>query len=282
MPAHMTHPTRKSFPFVFAEHAVPGVQKAEAGLVALAGLGAGSALIVFLAYLMGQVVGGGLVALVAGTAAGLSGFNLHDPVVSSQFARTVAAPAAIVGMLVGGAVLFQLARYYEGPTFDAEFPRGLGWMPAPLPELRLASAVGALLGVTYLWLVTQILPPQHSGRLGPLAEMASTPGFSFVCWVVLVLVLAPPLEEFLFRGVLLTGLSRSWGLPAASVAVTGLFVVAHLPETGTYWPAISAIGLVGVGTLAARILSRSLVPAIALHAAYNLVIVLGVIVPRSG
>ncbi len=278
----MTNPTRKAFSFVFAEHAVPGVQKAGVGLVALAGLGAGSALVVFLAYMMAQVLGGGLVALVAGTAAGLSGFDLHDPVVSSQFARTVAAPAAIVGMLLGGAVLIQLARYYEGPSFYAEFPRGLGWMPAPLPELRLACAVGALLGISYLWLVTQLLPPQHGGRLGPLAQMASTPGFSFVCWVVLVLCLAPPLEEFLFRGVLLTGLARSWGLPAASVAVTGLFVAVHLPETGTYWPASVAIGLVGVGTLAARILSRSLAPAIALHAAYNLVIVLGVVVPRGG
>ena len=278
----MRNPTRKSFPFVFTEHATPGVQKAEVGLVTLAGLGAGSALIVFLAYVMAQALGGGLVALVAGTAAGLSGFDLHDPIVSSQFARMVAAPAAIVGMLLGGAVLVQLARYYEGPNFCAEFPRGLGWTSAPLPELRLASAVGALLGITYIWSVTQILPPEHSDRLGPLAEMASTPGLSFACWVVLVLILAPPLEEFLFRGVLLTGLTRSWGLPAASVAVTALFVVVHLPETGVYWPAIVAISLVGVGTLMARILSRSLAPAIALHAAYNLISVLGVIIPRSG
>lgn len=278
----MTDPPRKAFPLVFPEDAAPSVHKAEVGLVTWAGLGAGSALIVFLAYLMAQMLGGGLVALVAGTAAALSGFDMQDPLVSYEFAKRVAGPAAIVGMLLGGVVLVQLAHHYEGPALSAGFRQGLGWTPAPFPELRLACAVGALLGITYLWFVTEMLPPQHSPRLGPLAQMASTPGFSIVYWVVLVLILAPPLEEFLFRGVLLTGLARSWGLPAASVAVTGLFVLVHLPETGAYWPAIVAIGLVGVGTLAARLLAHSLAPAIALHVAYNLVIVFGAIVPRIG
>lgn len=278
----MMHLSRKAFPFVFAEDAAPCVQKSEAGLVTLAGLGAGSALIVFLAYVTAQVLGGGLVALVAGMAAGLSGHDLQDPVVSSEFVRVVTAPAAIVGMLLGGAVLMRLAWYYEGAARDVQFPESLGWTTAPWSELRLACGVGALVGIAYLYFVTEVLPLQQGARLGPLAQMASQPGVSFASWVVLVLLLAPPLEELLFRGVLLTGLTRSWGLPAASLVVTGLFVLVHLPETGAYWPAILAIGLVGVGTLAARLLSRSLAPAIALHAAYNLVIVLGVIVPRTG
>lgn len=274
--------SRKARSFSFARDAAPCLQKTEADVVALAGLGAGSALTIFLAYVMAQALGGGLVALVAGLSAGLSGFDLRDPIVSSALERTLMAPAAIVGMLLAGAVLLQLIRYYERPAADSALPAGLGWSGAPWPELRLACATGALVGIAYLWLVNEALPPQPGGRLGPFGQMAGTPGFSVAAWVVLVLFLAPPLEEVLFRGVLLRGLSRSWGLPAASVLVTGLFVLVHLPETGAYWPAIVAIGLVGVGALVARIRSHSLAPAIALHGAYNLVIVLGVIVPRGG
>ncbi len=90
------------------------------------------------------------------------------------------------------------------------------------------------------------------------------------------------MEEFLFRGVLFTGFSRSWGVPAASLIVTLMFALVHIPETMHYWPALAAIALTGASALALRLRTGSLGPAVALHAAYNLIIVLGLFVSTSG
>ena len=47
----------------------------------------------------------------------------------------------------------------------------------------------------------------------------------------------------------------------------------HIPEAGSYPPALVSITIMGVGALAARIVSGSLVPAILLHATYNTILV---------
>jgi membrane protease YdiL (CAAX protease family) len=83
-------------------------------------------------------------------------------------------------------------------------------------------------------------------------------------------VVAPPVEEFVFRGVLFAGFRRSWKTGAAGALVTLLFIAAHFTEVAGYGPAVIAVALVGAATLVARIATDSLAPAIALHASYNL------------
>ncbi|HJX26769.1 MAG TPA: CPBP family intramembrane glutamic endopeptidase, partial [Thermoanaerobaculia bacterium] len=105
---------------------------------------------------------------------------------------------------------------------------------------------------------------------------AAAGGLSRIAWAVLALAFAPIVEEFLFRGLLLYGFTSSWGASAAAVAVTVLFVLLHLPETINYWPAIVAVSMLAIGTLAARQRTGSLFPAAALHLTYNLVLVVAV------
>ena len=73
---------------------------------------------------------------------------------------------------------------------------------------------------------------------------------------------------------LLAGLSRRWGITAAGTLVTLLFAASHLPETWGYPPAMVAVGALGVAALCARVLTQSLIPAVTLHAAYNLALML--------
>lgn len=89
----------------------------------------------------------------------------------------------------------------------------------------------------------------------------------------LAIIVAPPLEEFLFRGVLFSGMARSLGPTIAALLVTAVFVVIHLPETIHYWPSAVAVLLLGATVRLMRIRSESLGPAITLHLAYNLVLV---------
>jgi membrane protease YdiL (CAAX protease family) len=90
------------------------------------------------------------------------------------------------------------------------------------------------------------------------------------------LVLAPPIEEFVFRGVLLGGLSNKLGIRTAGIIVTLVFVLVHASETLGYWPAWVGVALLASAALLVRLRTRSLMPAIGVHAGYNLCLVITV------
>jgi membrane protease YdiL (CAAX protease family) len=92
----------------------------------------------------------------------------------------------------------------------------------------------------------------------------------------LALLAAPVLEELFFRGVLLQGFARSWGLRVSSVLVTVLFWMLHLSETIGYWPANVAIVALAVVALVARLRTGSLGAAVAAHLGYNVLVVAAV------
>jgi len=94
-------------------------------------------------------------------------------------------------------------------------------------------------------------------------------GWTLAVWAVLAVVVAPPVEEFVFRGVLLAGLSSRMRAPVAAFVVTLVFALGHVAEAIHYWPAwVGIIGL-GIATAWSRLRSGTLLPAVALHASYN-------------
>ena len=56
---------------------------------------------------------------------------------------------------------------------------------------------------------TTYLPTSFRG--GPVAKMAASNGMGRAVWAVLAVLIAPPVEELLFRGVMLRGMIASWG-----------------------------------------------------------------------
>jgi len=93
---------------------------------------------------------------------------------------------------------------------------------------------------------------------------------------LLACLVAPPTEELVFRGALYAGLARSWRPAGAAAVTTAIFVALHGTELGAYWPGWIIVALVGALALRARLATGSLLPAIALHASYNLGLVIAV------
>jgi hypothetical protein len=89
-------------------------------------------------------------------------------------------------------------------------------------------------------------------------------------WIISAVLLAPPIEELVFRGVLLGGLAQVWSLRAAALVSGITFWAMHAPEWLRYWPAGVAIGLMTIIVTVLRIRTRALGPCIAAHSAYNL------------
>ena len=107
------------------------------------------------------------------------------------------------------------------------------------------------------------------GSEGPLAEMASQGGVMRLLFAMLAVICAPLVEEFLFRGVMLAGFTRSWGLPVAVVLCSTIFVALHITELLRFWPATFGLAGIAALTMLLRIGTRSLGPAVAAHMGYN-------------
>ncbi len=98
--------------------------------------------------------------------------------------------------------------------------------------------------------------------------------FVFALAVVLV---APPVEELLFRGALLRGLQRRWSIPVAVFTSALIFATIHLLgglSSGYVIPGVLLLGLVS-GYQAAK--SGNLARSILLHTGFNLLSAVGLL-----
>ena len=92
-------------------------------------------------------------------------------------------------------------------------------------------------------------------------------GYSTLFLAGVVVIVAPLFEEWIFRGMLYQSFRRSTGIAASVALTTLLFAAIH--------PLISCLGVVPLGITTAIVVERTkrLWPSIAIHVAYNAVIV---------
>lgn len=146
------------------------------------------------------------------------------------------------------------------------------WLSAPgWRGLFVAMAAATLLGVGlglvghgYLELMRKF---DWASRLlnATAAQMASVPHLRLAYGVMAVLI-APPAEEYLFRGLLYRALDREWAGWRAIVGSAAFFAIYHQPLA---WLPVFALGV------SSSVLFRStgrLAPSVLLHMVYNAVI----------
>ena len=198
------------------------------------------------------------------------GPSLEPAVALGGYALAVACFFSI-GMLIGGGPLpstiaqvvalagvpLLLVRLHGGGRAD------LGLVTPPLLPM-----VGAVLAGAGIWLIALRLaqPVVRATDAGPaMRELSRTLLADDIAIVLLVRALVPALcEELLHRGLLLSALAPRLGRGLAVIVTAALFALIHLEPARMV--SASLIGLLA-GTLA--VWSRSVGPAIALHAVNN-------------
>lgn len=171
-------------------------------------------------------------------------------------------------------VWYRLGRNLRGGSWPAVVA-ALGWRPVPRRTLVLAALSGALLALVYTFLLLPLFDTPESWDTSDISRiLTGASSVGRMVFAVLAVCIAPPVEEFIFRGVLLAGFGGAWGLWPGVAASTSLFALAHLGQLGNFWPAFVAILVFALVVALVRLRTRSLLPGIALHACYNAVIVL--------
>ena len=189
---------------------------------------------------------------------------LVDVLVASALPGLAETEQAALGRLLANAVLFSALMSFKRLGYRSLFHGRHGTLVATLaltvpPVLALVPAL--LVAESWVQMLLVWLVPMSSWEQRAFEQMASlTPGT-----VVLVCVLAPVLEEMLFRGIILRSFLQRYPRGVAIVHSAGLFGLAH-------WNLYQFVGAMGLGLLAGWLYerTRSLWPCIALHAGYNI------------
>ncbi|MCS7080275.1 MAG: CPBP family intramembrane metalloprotease [Chloracidobacterium sp.] len=80
---------------------------------------------------------------------------------------------------------------------------------------------------------------------------------------------APLVEEVVYRGVLFGGLQRQLGTAVAVVLVAALFLAVHVPQYWGGWAGLTMLAVLSFVLTLLRAATGSILPALALHYAFN-------------
>ncbi len=167
-----------------------------------------------------------------------------------QFAATFAGDVALV--LAAVFLTADLGRP-TGATFGFRRfrPSAIGWVFAAFVAYLILAAI-----------YTQLVNPPQEDLPEQLGADESV--LLAVLTGIFVVVIAPFVEEFFFRGFLYQGLRNSWGVPLAVLGSAVVFSLIHL--TPDKWV---PLGILGVMLALLREKTGSLWPCIMLHALNN-------------
>jgi membrane protease YdiL (CAAX protease family) len=102
-----------------------------------------------------------------------------------------------------------------------------------------------------------------------LAQLLQGPPAIALLAAVVVVIMAPIIEEVLFRGLAFAGIAARLGPVWAVIITTLIFTALHAPEKLLYLPGFADVAAVALVSCGLRLRYRSIRPGIAMHFMYN-------------
>lgn len=147
--------------------------------------------------------------------------------------------------------------------------RGIAWRAASGTAYQMA-ALGALAALALGVAEFRFAPPDMSKLNNlPMAQLLQGPPVIVALVLVVTVLLAPVLEEVLFRGLAFAGIATRLGAGWAVAITTLVFTALHAPEKIYYLPGFADVAAVALISCALRLRYRSIRPGILLHFLYN-------------
>jgi membrane protease YdiL (CAAX protease family) len=229
--------------------------------------------VLFTMYIGAQLAFGVLAGIGIGIQYVKGGGDAADSDAINEVIRESQGIIGVAGAILGGLVFIFATLFRNRGTHGVAFRRTIGLTRASWRQIVEGAGLGIALGVLYVTLASFLWPPAQDFTPGPTSQMAMSPGVQQQTWILFALLGSPPIEEFVFRGVLLASVLASWGKTWAATLTTGLFLAMHYSELIHYWPAALSLTALSLTATALRMRSGSLGPAVSAHFGYNLVIV---------
>src|ERR1700689_5896930 len=167
--------------------------------------------------------------------------------------------------------------------FHAPFWRTIGWRPLQTGQTPRAPAY---LGLIFSGCVLAILVSVSSAAFKSNTKMPIEQFFldrrRALLLMSLGVLLAPVLEETIFRGYLYPVVARSFGVNAGIVVTGTLFGLLHASQLWGGWAQIALLVIVGIVFTYARARTHTVVASYLMHVSYNSFLFLGFLVASHG
>ncbi|MGH9718310.1 MAG: lysostaphin resistance A-like protein [Candidatus Acidiferrales bacterium] len=159
----------------------------------------------------------------------------------------------------------------------------IGWHPFRLRTVSRATAyfgfiVGGVALALFVSLASAAFPPK---RPLPIERIFQTRSLTLLFMLTAVLV-APVVEETVFRGYLYPVAARSFGIWGGVVFTGAVFGLLHGSQLWGGWWQIGLLVIVGIVFTYVRAVTRTVFSSFLLHISYNSVQVIGVLVTMYG
>ncbi len=222
------------------------------------------------------LLGCGFLALLAANILALTGYMLLAPARDWKNAEAALRHNAFfhLGLLAIFHALFLGVMYlFLAVNHRLPFWESLKWRRLPA---RMAA--WCFLGGVALAILIQFAPPLlPSSHDFPLQKLFNSPAAGYAIAIFAVL-LAPFMEELIFRGLLFAFFERLAGVTMAVIGTAALFAGLHVSQYWGAWNHVVLVSLVGVTFSIVRGVTGSVTPSYILHVAYNATLVAGLYV----
>jgi membrane protease YdiL (CAAX protease family) len=167
--------------------------------------------------------------------------------------------------------------------FQSPFWRTVGWRPLDTGTIpRRIVYLSLILGGFALSLLIQIASAalQNKAKM-PIETFFQDRRSAFLLMLMGVLI-APLVEETIFRGYIYPVVARSFGIRAGVVITGTMFGLLHAPQLWGGWGQIALLIVVGIIFTAARAILRTVVASYLLHVSYNSFLFIAFLVASHG
>jgi CAAX protease family protein len=225
------------------------------------------------------VVSGALLALLVGAAAMVI---FHIPFSALQNLSGAGASVEIVsqGLLSFAtlAFLYVMVRAHSA----APFWPAVGWRRFRGVASRGAAIMGyVLLGFGLALGVSWASRYVDTGKTLPMEELFHNRQ-TVVLLILLGILVAPLIEETIFRGCLYPVIARRFGVPAGIVATGVVFGLAHAPQLWGGWGQIALLMGVGIVLTYIRARAGTVAASYFVHVSYNTILFVGLYFATGG
>jgi len=185
-------------------------------------------------------------------------------------------------------VLVQLAAYLVVIGFMAlltwsrhhlPLPQAISWS-APSRQ-RVFSAVALGVGLAFVSDIGNVVLNRWIPKSLPITEMFKDRSSAFLLAGFGILV-APLVEEMLFRGFLYPALARFTGMLPSIVVTASLFTLLHGAQLSFSWAPLLLIFIVGLALTIVRAATRSVAMSVVVHVTYNFMLLAQTFVVTHG
>lgn len=161
-------------------------------------------------------------------------------------------------------VIFLFIYFTITLKYNSPFLESIKWKPSQPLRVAPFFPLGILLALAVMGTSTLFPSPADL----PIEKLLKQPHAAFF-FAALGIVVAPFVEEVIFRGFIYPVVERWVGPHGAIVATAALFTGVHISQLWGSWPAIALISLVGLTLSIVRARTDSLFPSFVVHLAYN-------------